>query len=128
MSTDVKLNANGDPDFTKGDSVVNGVDELRQSLRLRLMSSVGWAQDDNNFGVEWLNFFGTIEDTDIAAAKIAEAYENDDRVAQVLNVNVNPNLDRRQVHIQVKLRLSDPDLIADNDADLNIEFEEPLGF
>lgn len=128
MSTDVKLNANGDPDFTRGDSVVNGVDELRQSLRLRLMSSVGWAKDDDNFGVEWLGFFGTTEDSDVAAAKVAEAYENDDRVAQVLSVNVNANLEKRQVHVQVKLRLADPDLIADNDADPNLEFDEPLGF
>ncbi len=57
MSTDVRLDINGDPNFMKGDSVVNGIDELRQSLRLRLMSSVGWAKDDDSFGVEWLNFF-----------------------------------------------------------------------
>ncbi|MBT9670843.1 hypothetical protein GPK34_02165 [Secundilactobacillus kimchicus] len=128
MSTDVRLDINGDPNFMKGDSVVNGIDELRQSLRLRLMSSVGWAKDDDSFGVEWLNFFGTTEDTDIAAAKIAEAYENDDRVSQVLDVNVTPNLDRRRVSIQVKLRLSDSDLIADNNGNPNIELEQPLGF
>lgn len=47
MSTDVRLDENGNPNLSNGkDYVTGGVDELRQSLEMRLLSQVGWAVDD----------------------------------------------------------------------------------
>lgn len=125
MSSDVKLNDNGDPDFTSGESTIIGVDELRQSLRLRLMSSTGWAKNDDDFGVEWITFFGTDDDNEIVAAKIAEAYEKDDRVSEVLKVDIKNHLDKRSVNVIVKLRLADTGLTTDTN-DPNIIIRQPI--
>lgn len=121
MSTDVKLDANGDPDFTNGKNTVNGIDELKQSLEMRLLSQVGWAVNDIDFGVEWLDFFGDGNNADLAADKIAEALEEDDRIQAVISVTVTPNYDKRIAVIQTVLQLADDDLIADN-GDPNLDF------
>ncbi|WP_054669123.1 hypothetical protein [Lentilactobacillus senioris] len=126
MSTDVRLDENGNPNLSNGkDYVTGGVDELRQSLEMRLLSQVGWAVDDVDFGVEWLDFFGEFQDADLAANKIAEALEEDDRVAVVTDVTVDPDYKTRKAMIKVTMQLSDSDLIADN-GDPNLDFNTSI--
>ncbi|KRM93582.1 hypothetical protein FC56_GL000296 [Lentilactobacillus senioris DSM 24302 = JCM 17472] len=125
MSTDVRLDENGNPNLSNGKDYVTGVDELRQSLEMRLLSQVGWAVDDVDFGVEWLDFFGEFQDADLAANKIAEALEEDDRVAVVTDVTVDPDYKTRKAMIKVTMQLSDSDLIADN-GDPNLDFNTSI--
>ncbi len=126
VSTDVRLDENGNPNLSNGkDYVTGGVDELRQSLEMRLLSQVGWAVDDVDFGVEWLDFFGEFQDADLAANKIAEALEEDDRVAVVTDVTVDPDYKTRKAMIKVTMQLSDSDLIADN-GDPNLDFNTSI--
>ncbi|WP_304057857.1 hypothetical protein [Levilactobacillus namurensis] len=122
MSTDVRLDKNGNPDPMNGTAMVTGVDELKQSLEMRLLSQVGWAVNDVDFGVEWLGFFGDNNNADLAADKIAESLEQDDRVEHVLSVTVAPNYLTRKALIQTKIQLADADLIAEN-GDPNMDFE-----
>lgn len=126
MSTDVRLDANGDPDLTNGRTLITGVDELRQSLEMRLLSQVGWAVNDVEFGVEWLDFFGDYNNSDLAAEKIAESLEQDDRIAAVLNVTVTPDYEKRRANIHTVLQLADAGLIADN-GNPNIDFDTDIG-
>lgn len=126
MSTDVRLDANGDPDLTNGRTLITGVDELRQSLEMRLLSQVGWAVNDVEFGVEWLDFFGDYNNSDLAAEKIAESLEQDDRIAAVLSVTVTPDYEKRRANIQTVLQLADADLIADN-GNPNLDFDTSIG-
>lgn len=126
MSTDVRLDANGDPDLTNGRTLITGVDELRQSLEMRLLSQVGWAVNDVEFGVEWLDFFGDYNNSDLAAEKIAESLEQDDRIAAVLSVTVTPDYENRRANIQTILQLADADLIADN-GNPNLDFDTSIG-
>ncbi|MGF7436749.1 hypothetical protein [Lentilactobacillus senioris] len=125
MSTDVRLDENGNPNLSNGKDYVTGVDELRQSLEMRLLSQVGWAVDDVDFGVEWLDFFGEFQDEDLAANKIAEALEEDDRVAVVTDVTVDPDYKTRKATIKVTMQLSNNDLIADN-GDPNLDFNTSI--
>lgn len=125
MSTDVRLDENGNPNISNGKDYVTGVDELRQSLEMRLLSQVGWAVDDVDFGVEWLDFFGEFQDEDLAANKIAEALEEDDRIAVVTDVTVDPDYKTRKATIKVTMQLSDNDLIADN-GDPNLDFNTSI--
>ncbi|MCY9807021.1 hypothetical protein OXT66_05580 [Lentilactobacillus senioris] len=125
MSTDVRLDENGNPNLSNGKDYVTGVDELRQSLEMRLLSQVGWAIDDVDFGVEWLDFFGEFQDADLAANKIAEALEEDDRVAVVTDVTVDPDYKTRKAMIKVTMQLADADLIADN-GDPNLDFNTAI--
>ena len=125
MSTDVKLDENGDPDFTNGKDTVNGIDELKQSLEMRLLSQVGWAVNDVDFGVEWLDFFSDGNNSDLAADKIEEALEEDDRIQAVISVTVTPDYDKRIAVIQTVLQLADDDLIADN-GDPNLDFDATI--
>lgn len=127
MSTDVKLDANGDPDITDGKNYVSGVDELKQSLEMRLLSQVGWAIDDVEFGVEWLDFFGDNNNSDLAADKIAEALSQDDRVSAVLSVTVTPDYVNRKATIHTVCQLSDDDLITDNGGNPNLDFDSSIG-
>ncbi|WP_268914125.1 hypothetical protein [Lentilactobacillus sp. SPB1-3] len=125
MSTDVKLDENGNPDITNGKNYVNGVDELKQSLEMRLLSQVGWAVDDVEFGVEWLDFFGDYKDTDLASDKISEALEKDDRVASVLSVDITPDYKNRKADIKITMRLADDSLISDN-GDPNLDLDTSI--
>lgn len=125
MSTDVRLDENGNPNLSNGKDYVTGVDELRQSLEMRLLSQVGWAVDDVDFGVEWLDFFGEFQDADLAANKIAEALEEDDRVAVVTDVTVDPDYKTRKAMIKVTMQLADDDLIDDN-GDPNLDFNTSI--
>lgn len=126
MSTDVRLSANGDPNFSNGHDLVNGIDELRQSLEMRLLSQVGWAVNDIEFGVEWLDFFGEYKNAELAADKIATALEQDDRITAVLDVTVTPNYQQRIAVIKTTLQLADAELIADN-GNPNLELETNIG-
>jgi len=125
VSTDVKLDENGDPDFSNGRYIVNGVDELKQSLEMRLLSSVGWAVNDIDFGVEWLDFFSDGNNADLAEDKISEALEQDDRIQAVISITVTPNYDKRIATIQTVLQLADDNLIADN-GDPNLDFDASI--
>lgn len=125
MSMDVKLDENGDPDFTNGKDTVNGIDELKQSLEMRLLSQVGWAVNDVDFGVEWLDFFSDGNNSDLAADKIEEALEEDDRIQAVISVTVTPDYDKRIAVIHTVLQLADDDLIADN-GDPNLDFDATI--
>lgn len=126
MSTDVKLDENGNPDLSNGRDIVSGVDELKQSLEMRLLSSVGWAVNDIDFGVEWLDFFSDGNNSDLAEDKIAEALEQDDRIQTVISITVTPNYDKRIATIQTVLQLADDTLIADN-GDPNLDFNADIG-
>lgn len=122
MSVDVELDESGNPDPTNGTAMVNGIEELKQSLEIRLLSQVGWAVNDVEFGVEWLDFFGENDNADLAADKIAEALEQDDRIANVLSVTVTLDYKTRKANIHTTLQLSDDDLIAENE-DPNLSFD-----
>ncbi|KJW12876.1 hypothetical protein [Levilactobacillus spicheri] len=126
MSVDVELDANGNPDPTNGTKMVSGTEELRQSLEMRLLSQVGWAVDDVDFGVEWLDFFGENDNADLAADKIAEALEQDDRIDKVLSVTVTPDYKTRRAYVHVALQLADDDLIIENN-DPNMDFDTSFG-
>ncbi|CAJ1227171.1 hypothetical protein LZY01_19710 [Levilactobacillus zymae] len=126
MSLDVQLDENGNPDPTNGTMMINGIEELRQSLEIRLLSQVGWAVNDVEFGVEWLDFFGQNDNADLAADKIAEALEKDDRIANVLSVTVTPDYKARKAQIHTMLQLADDDLIVEND-DPNLSFDASIG-
>lgn len=126
MSVDVELDENGNPDPTNGTAMVSGVDELRQSLQMRLLSQVGWAVNDVEFGVEWLDFFGENDNADLAADKIAEALELDDRIAKVVSVTVTTDYKERRAYVKTVLQLADDDLIAENN-DPNMTFDANIG-
>ncbi|GEO70428.1 hypothetical protein [Levilactobacillus acidifarinae] len=126
MSTDVELDANGNPDPTNGTKMVSGTEELKQSLEMRLLSQVGWAVNDVDFGVEWLDFFGENDNADLAADKIAEALEQDDRIDKVLSVTVAPDYKTRRAYVHVALQLADDDLIIEN-SDPNMDFDTSFG-
>lgn len=126
MSTDVELDANGNPDPTNGTKMVSGTEELKQSLEMRLLSQVGWAVNDVDFGVEWLDFFGENDNADLAADKIAEALEQDDRIDKVLSVTVAPDYKTRRAYVHVTLQLADDDLIIENN-DPNMDFDTSFG-
>lgn len=125
MSVDVLLDQNGDPDITNGKSTVNGVDELKQSLEMRLLSQVGWAVNDIDFGVEWLDFFGEFNNSELASQKIAAALERDPRIKVVQSVTVTPDFKSRKAHIKVTMQLADDSLIADN-GDPNLDFDSSI--
>ena len=127
MSFDVRLDENGDPDITNGKDIVNGVDELKQSLEMRLLSQVGWAVNDVEFGVEWLGFFGDNDNSDIAASKIAESLEQDDRISFVMSVTVTPDYNARRATIQTVCKLADDNLITDNGGNPNLDFSSSIG-
>lgn len=72
-----------------------------------------------------MDFFGEFQDADLAANKIAEALEEDDRVAVVTDVTVDPDYKTRKAMIKVTMQLSDSDLIADN-GDPNLDFNTSI--
>ncbi|HBF73702.1 MAG TPA: hypothetical protein DDW71_00380 [Lactobacillus sp.] len=125
MSVDVLLDENGDPNVANGKLTVNGVDELRQSLEMRLLSQVGWAVNDVDFGVEWLDFFGEFNNSELAAEKIAAALEKDPRISVVQSVTVTPDFKKRKANIKVTMQLADDSLIADN-GDPNLDFNSSI--
>lgn len=125
MSTDVRLDENGNPDLSNGKDFISGTDELKQSLEMRLLSQVGWAVNDVNFGVEWLDFFGELKDTQLAADKISESLEKDDRVSSVTSVDVIPNYQERIASIKITMILADDNLISEN-GNPNLTFNTSL--
>ncbi|KRK96520.1 hypothetical protein FD25_GL002017 [Levilactobacillus acidifarinae DSM 19394] len=82
--------------------------------------------NDVDFGVEWLDFFGENDNADLAADKIAEALEQDDRIDKVLSVTVAPDYKTRRAYVHVALQLADDDLIIEN-SDPNMDFDTSFG-
>ena len=122
MSVDAKLDENGNPDITDGSLIVNGIEELKQSLSLRLKSQVGWAKDDDDFGVEWLGFFDDVSGGSIAEQKIREAIEHDPRVNAVTDIELDIDDSTRTAHVKTMLNIIDQDLIDEN-GNPNLDYE-----
>lgn len=118
---DLALDENNDLDFDEDDlTIVDGDDEIIQSLGIILRTRQGEFFDDEEMGLDTSNLLGRDYDEDIGISDIIQALEEQDsRVADVDVNDLDVDDESRNLSISLSITLND-------DPDNEIDMEEDI--
>lgn len=118
---DLALDENNDLDFDEDDlTIVDGDDEITQSLGIILRTRQGEFFDDEEMGLDTSNLLGRDYDEDIGISDIIQALEEQDsRVADVDVNDLDVDDESRNLSISLSITLND-------DPDNEIDMEEDI--
>lgn len=106
---DLALDENNDLDFDEDDlTIVDGDDEITQSLGIILRTRQGEFFDDEEMGLDTSNLLGRDYDEDIGISDIIQALEEQDsRVADVDVNDLDVDDESRNLSISLSITLND---------------------
>jgi len=99
------LNESGNLEFDGQNSLrmVEGADEMRQSVRLLLQTNTGEWFLNTGHGLEYMSILGQKPNEEELRVAFMEAFEQEPRIEEVLSLNFE--FDRLDRHLTVNFRL-----------------------
>lgn len=99
------LNDNGNLEFDGQNSLrmVEGADEMRQSVRLLLQTNTGEWFLNTGHGLEYMSILGQKPNEELIRAAFMEAFQQEPRIEEVLSLDFE--FDRLDRHLTVNFRL-----------------------
>ena len=99
----LKLTNDGDIDFTNGQfSIVEGEEEIRQNIEIRLSTRQGEWFLDTNFGLDHNDILGKVFNEDQVRNAIIRSLRQEPRVIEIDFVNVTIDAENRNTTVSFR--------------------------